>query len=76
MSMALEIPIALKGLDYYCCFSHMVSYLFPNKVVSNPPIQKKKKFQYLMKSSTYTYIRGIYREKNTLQKHGLWKWFS
>ena len=39
--MALKIPTALKGLDYYYYLSHIFSYLFTNKMVSNAPINTK-----------------------------------
>lgn len=41
--MALKIPVALKGLDYYYCFSHIFSCLFTIKMVSNVPTNKTKK---------------------------------
>lgn len=58
--MALKIPIALKGLDYYG-FSH-IFYLFTNKMVSNEPINKKK-IQFLIIPFTYTNINYMSREK-------------
>lgn len=42
IQMALKIPIALKGLDYYYCFSHIFSYLSTNKMVSSAPISIHK----------------------------------